>query len=110
MKKLIAVLAFVASFAALSPATVQARDTHGYSSHSSSQKGYYKTVYVRVRVVVGHRHGHAIYGWRTVKRHVFVKSSQRHGSSHGSSYNHNGSSSHGSSYGSHNSGSHGSHR
>lgn len=89
--KLITLLAVVAGFAVLTPATSQARDYHGSSNRSYSHNcGSCRTPIYRQRVVVGHdRHGCPVYGYRTVSHSC--RSSYGH-SSHGhSSHGHSGS-------------------
>ncbi|MDZ4405540.1 hypothetical protein [Prosthecobacter sp.] len=90
MKKIITLLAVVAGFAVLTPATSQARDGHGsYSRSYSHTCGSCRTPVYRERVCTGHdRHGHPVYGYRTAShscRPSYGHGSHGHGSSHGSS-------------------------
>ncbi|MFO1486383.1 MAG: hypothetical protein U1F71_23675 [Verrucomicrobiaceae bacterium] len=95
MKKLVTFLAAVASFAVLTPTASQARDFHGSSSRSFSHNcGSCRTPVYRERAVTGYdRHGHPVYGYRTIGHscrpsygsgHGHGGHSSGHGSNHGS--------------------------
>ncbi|WP_395745522.1 hypothetical protein [Prosthecobacter sp.] len=70
MKKIITLLAITTGFAVMAPTASEARDHHDHGgfapsfSHRCSACG---TSVYRQQVIVGHdRHGHPVYGWRTV--------------------------------------------
>ncbi|MCP5560179.1 MAG: hypothetical protein H7A55_20715 [Verrucomicrobiaceae bacterium] len=87
MKKLITLLAVTASFAVLSPASVQARDDHGHSSSRSVSHncGSCGSPVYRERTFNGYdRHGHPVFGYRTVGHSC--RSSSGHGGGHGSGH------------------------
>jgi hypothetical protein len=91
MKKLLTLLAVTASLAVFVPTTSQARDSHGHSSRSFSHScNSCGTSVYRERAVTGYdRHGHAVYGYRTVGHSCRSNSGHGRGHSSGQSSHHN---------------------
>ena len=82
MKKILIILAASATFGVLAPATSQAFDGHGSSRSFVNHCSSCGTPVYRERAIVGHdRHGHPIFGYRTIS-HNCRPSFGRHGHGH----------------------------
>ncbi|WP_395739886.1 hypothetical protein [Prosthecobacter sp.] len=87
MKKIITLLAIMTGFAVVAPTASEARDhhDHGGSFTSFSHRcGACGTSVYRQRVIIGRdRHGHLVYGWRTVSHNCRPAHHHDHGHSSG---------------------------